>query len=122
MKSLKLVAVLPALFAVQSVFSQTVAHLTLSDNQPATGEKISLTYDPAGTVVDGKADIAASVYFLDNKKFPVADLDLKPIGKTLTGDFVVPADTKAFFVRISSGQDVDKNNDKGYFYLIYKNK
>jgi thiol-disulfide isomerase/thioredoxin len=120
MKSLKLVAVLPALFAVQSVFSQTATHLTLSDDHPATGEKISLTYDPTGTIVGGKTDITASVYFLDNKKFPVVDVDLKTNGKILSGDFVVPADTKAFFVRISSGEDVDNNNDKGYVYLIYK--
>ena len=122
MKSLKLVAVLPALLAVQTVFSQTAAHLTLSDEHPAAGEKVSLTYDSAGTIVGGKTDITASVYFLDNKKFPVADVDLKANGKILSGDFAVPADTKAFFVRISSGEDVDNNNDKGYIYLIYKDK
>jgi len=122
MKNLKLVAVLPALLAVQSVFSQTAAHLTLSDDRPAAGEKISFTYDPAGTIVGGKTDITASVYFLDNKKFPVADVDLKANGNILNGDFVVPKGTKAFFVRISSGADVDNNNDKGYIYLIYKDE
>ncbi len=122
MKNLKLVAVLPALLVVQTVLSQTATHLVLSDDHPTAGEKISLTYDPTGTIVGGKTDITASVYFLDNKQFPVADVDLKANGKTLTGGFVVPADSKAFFVRISSGQDVDNNNDKGYVYLIYQNK
>ena len=122
MKSIRFLAVLPAILAVQTVFSQTNSHLTPSDQFPAAGEKISFTYDPSGTVIGGKSDIAASVYFLDNKNYPVSDVDLKPNGKLLTGAFTVPADTKAFFIRLSSGADADNNNDKGYVYLVYKDK
>src|SRR6185503_19113399 len=122
MENIKFLAVLPAILAVQTVFSQTNSHLTLSDQFPTAGEKISFTYDPSGTAIGGKTDIAASVYFLDNKNYPVADVDLKPNGKLLTGEFTVPAEAKAFFVRLSSGADADNNNDKGYVYLIYKDK
>ncbi|BAU54202.1 TlpA family protein disulfide reductase [Mucilaginibacter gotjawali] len=122
MKSLKTLLLMPAMLALNCAFAQTDSHLKLSTDFPTAGEKISITYDPTGTVVGGKNDIAASVYFLDNDKFPVTDVDLKATGKLLTGDFVVPSGTLAFFVKISSGADVENNNDKGYIYLIYKDK
>jgi thiol-disulfide isomerase/thioredoxin len=122
MKNLKILVLLPALFAFQPAFSQTDAHLNLSDQFPAAGEKISITYDPAGTVVDGKNDIAATVYYIDNKDYPAADIDLKQDGKLLKGNITVPDSAKAFFIKISSADLIDNNNEKGYMYLVYKDK
>jgi peroxiredoxin len=34
----------------------------------------------------------------------------------------IPENTKAFFVKVSSGNQVDNNSDKGYVYLVYKGK
>jgi thiol-disulfide isomerase/thioredoxin len=122
MKNLKLLLALPGLLAIQSVVAQTNTHLKLSDQYPTPGEKITLTYDPAGTVVDGKKDISAAVYYLDNKTYPVADIDLKPDGQLLKGEIDIPATAKAFFIKISADDKVDNNNDKGYVYLVYKGK
>ena len=122
MKLLKTLIVLPALLLVNAAFAQSGSHLIISDQYPSAGKKITMTYNPAGTVLDGKTDIVASVYFLDNKKYPVSDVDLKFNSKQLTGDFTIPVNTKAFFISISSGNEIDKNDDKGYVYLIYKNK
>ena len=113
---------LPAIVALQPAFSQSVAHLNLSDQYPAAGENVSLTYNPLGTVVDGKKDISAVVYYLDNKDYPAADIDLKPDGKLLKGDITVPDSAKAFFIKINSSDLVDNNNEKGYIYLVYKDK
>ncbi|SHM14652.1 Peroxiredoxin [Mucilaginibacter sp. OK098] len=122
MKNMKILFALPGILAMQCAFAQTDTHLKLSDAYPAAGEKITLTYDPAGTVVDGKKDLTAAVYYLDNKDYPVADIDLKPQGKSLAGEITIPATAKAFFIKISSGEDVDNNNEKGYVYLVYKDK
>jgi len=108
--------------AVQFVMAQPGARLKLSSNYPSAGEKITMTYDTAGAVTGGKKDLEALVYFLDNKDYPVADIDLKPAAKLLTGEFSIPANTKAFFIRIAGGNDVDNNNGKGYVYLVYNNK
>ncbi len=122
MKNLKILLALPGILAIQSVFSQTSTHLTLSNQYPAAGEKVTLIYDPTGTVVDGKKDIAAAVYYLDNKDYPVADIALKPDGKSLKGDITIPAGAKAFYIKISGDNQVDNNNDKGYVYTVYKDK
>jgi len=122
MKTMKMLFVLPGILAVQSLFAQTGSRLTLSDAYPAAGDKITVNYNPAGTAIEGKKEINAYVYFLDNKDFPVADLNLIPKDKNLTGDVTIPAGAKAFFIRISSGPDIESNDGKGYVYSVYKDK
>ena len=122
MKKLKLMLAFSGILAMQNLFAQSGAHLNLSDAYPKAGEKITVTYDPVGTPLDEKTDLNAAVYFLDNKDFPVADLDLKPSGKLLKGDFTVPTTAKAFFVKVSKDETIDDNNEKGYLYLVYKDK
>jgi thiol-disulfide isomerase/thioredoxin len=122
MKNLKFILVMPGFLVIQSVSAQTGPHLNLSNQYPAAGEKITLNYDPAGTVADGKKDITAVVYYLDDKDNPAMDIDLKADGRLLSGEISVPATAKAFVIKISSGDLVDNNNDKGYVYLIYKDK
>jgi len=122
MKPHKSILVLPALLAMQCAFAQST-HLALSNNYPEASEKIKIKYDPAGTPVAGKKDIGAIVYYFNDKNIPpAADIDLKVQGKLLTGDFEIPANTQAFFVKLYSGESVDNNNGKGYLYMIYKNK
>jgi peroxiredoxin len=121
MKYRKLLLVLPAMLALQNTYAQS-SHLTLSDKFPAAAKKIKLTYNPAGTPVEGKTDITAEVYFIDGKDNPVADVDLKANGGSLTGEFTIPTPAKAFFVKIYSGEIIDNNADKGYLYPVYKDK
>lgn len=122
MKKLKLLLLLSGIMSLQQVSAQNGAHLKLSDVYPSAGEKITVTYDPAGTLLDGKNDLSAAVYFLDNKDYPVADINLKPNGKLLKGDFTIPASAKAFFVKISKDEVIDDNNEKGYLYMVYQDK
>lgn len=121
MKALNLILTLPCALLMHSAFAQT-NHLKLSDEKPSAGQKVSVVYDPEGTPLAGKDKPAAVVYFLDNKQFPAADIDLKADGKVLKGEFIIPAAAKAFFVKLSSGEDVDDNVEKGYVYLVYKDK
>lgn len=121
MKPHKSILLVPALLAMHSVFAQKT-HLTLSDNYPSPTEKVKITYDPAGTPIAGKKDIGAEVYYIDGKDNPANDIDLKANGSLLSGDFTIPATAKAFFIKVFSNGDIDNNNDKGYVYLVYKDK
>lgn len=118
MKTLNLILTLPCALLMHSTFAQTSAHLKLSDETPSVGQKIRFTYNPAGTPLDGKPDIKATVYFLDNKRNPAADAALIKSGADLKGEFTVPADTKTLFVKLSSGEAIDDNVEKGYVYLV----
>ncbi len=121
MKNLKFLLVLPGILAIQSAFAQTDSHLKLSNQYPKAGEKITLTYNPAGTPVDGKKNIEAVVYYL-GKKNSAADIDLKQDGNLLKGEIAVPDSARAFFVKISADDQIDNNDSKGYVYMIYRDK
>lgn len=121
MKILKSLLVLPALVAVQIAFAQE-QHLKLSDEFPKAGEKITLTYDPTSVVTDGKKEITGTVFYLDNKNFPADDINLKPDGKLLKGDITINPSAKAFIIKIAAEGVIDNNNDKGYIFLVYKDK
>jgi len=122
MKKLALLLLLPVLAIMKSASAQTTEHLKLSSEYPAAGEKITFTYDPAGTPLEGKANPDGYIYFLDNKDNPAIDLDLKPQGKMLTGSFTVPANAKFFFFRLQKDTTFDSNNKAGYTYFVYKNQ
>jgi len=122
MKNLKTLFMLPAVLAFGSAFAQTDSHLKLSNDYPAAGEKIAFTYDPAGTALEGKKDIAGTVFYLDGKDNPAVDIDLKQEASLLKGEISIPANTKALFFRFGDDDQVDNNNDKGYIYMVYKNK
>src|ERR1700761_5420850 len=121
MKKLSLLLLLPGMVAVNGAFAQT-EHLKLSTQYPAAGEKVTFTYDPTGTPLEGKANPDGYIYFLDNKDNPTIDLNLKPEGKLLTGSFTIPASAKFFFFRLQKDTSFDSNNKKGYTYLVYKNQ
>ena len=120
MKNQSLMLALLGTMALQTAVGQTGTHLVLSDPNPKPNEKITLTYNPAGTPVDGKTDLTAMVYFLDNKDFPASDVELKPSGKLLKGEFTVPATAKAFFIKIAKDNVIDDNNEQGYISMVYK--
>ena len=120
MKTLKPYLALPFVLLLQNAFGQA-SHLTLSDETPSVGQKISFTYNSAGTPLDGKQDIQAAVYFIDNKRNNATDVNLSKSGAGFKGEFTVPTDTKTLFVKLSSGENVDDNVEKGYVYLVYDN-
>jgi peroxiredoxin len=122
MKKLKALLLFPGLLVANNLIAQTNEHLILSNANPEAGKKINITYDPTGTVTDGKKEITGVVYFLDNKLYPAADIAFKNDGKLLKGEIAIPENTKAFFVKIASDGAIDNNNEAGYVYLIYKDK
>jgi len=122
MKKLALLLLLPGLVAIKSASAQTSEHLKLSSQYPAAGEKITFTYDPAGTPLEGKANPEGMIYFMDNKDYPTIDLDLKPQGKMFTGSFTVPANAKFFLFKLNQDTTFDSNNKAGYAFYVYKNQ
>lgn len=122
MKNLKLPFAIFGLLCVQLVDGQPQTRLKLSDPYPAALEKLTFSYSPAGIFQHNKKAIKAAVYFMDYKKFQISTINLKKSGNSLTGEFVIDKTAKAFFVKISSGKNVDNNSGSGYLYPVYRDK
>ncbi|WP_426667865.1 TlpA family protein disulfide reductase [Mucilaginibacter sp. McL0603] len=121
MKNPKFFLLLIGLLVRDNSFAQTDSHLRLSDQNPVAGEKITLTYDPRGTNVEGKKYIKASVFYLDFKSCTVADIKLKAQGKSFGGELIVNNPAKAFYIKINTGNEVNSHIENGHLYMIYKN-
>jgi peroxiredoxin len=119
MKTLKLLFAVCALFVINNAFAQS-AHLTLSDAYPQAGEKLTLSYNTAGSPLEGKTAAAAIIYWLDGKTYPAVAVDFKANGKLLTADVQVPDSAQAFAVKMTSPDSIDNNAGKGYVYMVYK--
>lgn len=122
MKTIKLLALLPALFFIHATFAQNKSPLTLSTPYPEAGKKLTLTYKTDSTPLNGKGSLKARVYYIDNKNFPVDEITLKQNGKLWQGQVTINDSAKAFVVKILRGTIIDNNRGKGYVYVIYKDQ
>jgi peroxiredoxin len=122
MKTIKLLALLPACFLAYTSYAQDKIALTLSTTYPEAGKRITLIYDATSTKLNGKDSLKAKVYYIDNKNFPVDEIALKQSGKLWQGDVTVNDSAKAFVVKVLRDTIVDNNNGKGYVYVIYKDQ
>jgi thiol-disulfide isomerase/thioredoxin len=124
MKDLKLplTLFLLSLLAITATYAQNAANLKLSDEFPAAGEKIHLTYNTVGSPLFGKDDFTATIYYIIDRNYAQDDVDLKREGNVLSGDFMVDTIHKAFFIKIAASGTTDNNHDKGFVYLVCKDK
>nr|WP_294790128.1 redoxin domain-containing protein [uncultured Mucilaginibacter sp.] len=120
MKNVKYILLIVVYLVVNGVFAQSSAHLVLSTPYPHSGEKISFTYNPAGTPlakIPGKPQ--AKVYFRKNSDYVPVDIAVVAQGKVYKGEISIPVDAKAFFMVLSNNSVIDANSGKGYITLVY---
>lgn len=121
MKNLKFMTFLLVMLATQFTFAQGTSKLKLSNLYPEKGEKLTFTYDSAGTPLAGApGKIEATVHFVEGMGNPSTPVTLQAEGKTFKGEFTVSADAKAFFIKINIGKIIDQNGGNGYISIIYK--
>jgi thiol-disulfide isomerase/thioredoxin len=120
-KYFKSIIFVKLLFALNFAFAQISAQLSISNPTPAAGEKVTITYNPTGTVLEGKGKPEAVFINLGTSGYPIGDVDLRTSGKMYKGTFTVPAYTKAFFIKFSVGDLIDSNAGQGYGFYVYKN-
>jgi thiol-disulfide isomerase/thioredoxin len=123
MKNLKPILFLLAMLAMQISFAQSTSQLKLSNPYPEKGEKLSFTYDPAGTVlaaVPGKVE--ATVNFVEATGYPNTPVVLQADGKIYKGEFTVSTGANAFFIKFNVGKTIDDNAGKGFISLVYKDQ
>ncbi len=122
MKTIKLLALLPALLLAHAGNAQDKTPLTLSTQYPEAGKKLTITYNPAGTSLNGKDSLKVRVYYIDNKNFPVDEIALKQNGDLWQGEVTINDSAKAFVVKVLRDTVIDNNKGKGYVYVIYKDQ
>jgi thiol-disulfide isomerase/thioredoxin len=109
------------LLALNPIMAQ---RLTLSPEKPMPGEKIMITYNPAGSELEGLESFDAIAYvFSTSKTLPEAfEIPLAKSGDSYTGSVTTGADATAVLFSFANeeAEKADANDDKGYKVLCYK--
>lgn len=130
MKAFKL-SIITLLAAVAQL--SMAQNLKLSTSYPIPGQKVKLTYNPAGTPLEGKPQIGATLFYITgNVQASCQNINLHIAGTQWEGNFTVPVNSKAFFIKpfvpeveplfLHMEKEIDNNHDKGYVYMVYQNK
>ncbi|HHM20398.1 MAG TPA: redoxin domain-containing protein [Bacteroidetes bacterium] len=95
--------------------------LTTSPEKPLPGETITLTYDPAGTPLEGQSAIEVVAYLFEKNTPDAVDVEMALADGIFTGQLATTPDTKAVGLSIKSadGKIADPQNERGYKILCY---
>jgi thiol-disulfide isomerase/thioredoxin len=115
MRTLFLLLVASCLFSI----AQAQSSLTFQPEKPKAGEKISITYDPAGTPLAGINDLQAMAYLLEGTAPAAKEIKLTKIGQVYKGELTTTDTTQALFLSFSRDDIKDNNKDNGYYTFLY---
>ena len=93
--------------------------LKIQPEKPKPGEKISFTYNTAGTELFGVDNPEAYIYLLEGALPLLKEIKITKNGNIYSGDFTTNDTTKAVFLSFSKDEKKDNNSDKGYFSMMY---
>jgi len=91
----------------------------IQPEKPKPGEKVSFTYNTAGTELFGVDNPEAFIYLLEGSLPLLKEIKITKNGNIYSGDFTTNDTTKAVFLSFSKDEKKDNNSDKGYFSMIY---
>ncbi|MFQ5446120.1 MAG: hypothetical protein ACE5FF_04240, partial [Saprospiraceae bacterium] len=118
---IQLLTVGATLMALNPIMAQ---RLTLSPEKPMPGEKITITYNPAGGELEGLESFEAIAYvFRSGDPSPEAfEVPLAKSGENYTGTVSTSADATAVLFSFANeeAKKADANDDRGYKVLCYK--
>lgn len=98
------------------------SHFKIEPQYPKQGEKVTLSFDPAGTELEGESAIDGVVYVSDQKTVAAMEVPMKRSGKFFTGSFEVADTAVALAFNFVAGDKKETNEHKGYLVQVYDEK
>ncbi|RMF26734.1 MAG: hypothetical protein D6765_08545, partial [Bacteroidetes bacterium] len=101
------------------------AQLTLQPAQPQPGQALTLEYDPAGTPLEGAAQVEARVYLCESIEDPRAlDVPLERKGQRFVGTLELTPEARAVVLRFRDPESKkwDDHDKKGFTFLLHDEK
>src|SRR5690349_17363098 len=112
MRMLKTVLALLLLSLPASLLAQD-SRFTVQPQFPKQGEKLSFSFDPAGTELADAAVIEAAVYVLDKKGIHVEEVAMTKSGSKFNGVLQLGETTTATSFVFIAGDKKENNQKKG---------
>ncbi len=87
--------------------------LTFTPENPAPGEKITLTYDPSETPLGGAAQVEAVAYLIEDELPTAHKIKLKPSNRHFLAELSTAENTKAVVLRFTDGAELKDDKVEG---------
>lgn len=98
------------------------SRFTVEPQFPQQGEKLSFSFDPAGTELEGEAVVEVAILVSDKKGMHVEEVPLTKSGNKFTGS-LQPGETATLLsFTFIAGDKKENNQKKGYVVQIYDDK
>jgi peroxiredoxin len=97
------------------------SNFTYTPEKPRPGDRITVTYEPAGALTGVVKPIRASYYVQDQYRTTAADdIPLTRQGKKWVGSFTTDTAANFVFFGFEADKQFDNNFNKGYYILLQK--
>ncbi len=112
-----ILVVLALLFWIES----NSQRFSFTPAQPKAGDKVSFTYNKAGSTLPGREPLSFSLYHFNSitKKQGVIGLTPSQKGNLYSGSFIVPETALMLGVSVTEGEEKDDNNSNGFIIPVY---
>jgi len=123
MKKKLFLTVLTGIFLLSGIIEGKDNSLKVSPAKPKAGDKVTVTFNPAGTNLEKAEKIKMSAYFCSDKTvIDLAVVEMEKKNSLFTGSFKVNEKAEIVGLKFSEGKKVEANNKKGYYIRLYNNK
>ncbi len=103
---------------IASVFAQD-KNFKLSTEKPVAGEQVGVSYNPKGTVLEGKKNVTATVYQFCDYKWIKNELALEKKDSLWTANYNLPKNAALVAFRFKSGSTADIGQTMPYAWLLF---
>ncbi|MCX6169337.1 MAG: redoxin domain-containing protein [Ignavibacteriales bacterium] len=118
-KIVSIVALFLLLGFNSSIHSQSNENFSFSPAKPKAGEKITITYNPAGTKIENAENISMLVHAYGKNIYSTNEYDLKKEGKVWKGSFSAADTCAGVVLRFTDGKEYDNNGSKCFPVRFY---
>ena len=101
-----------------SVFAQT-KNFKLSTEKPVAGESVGVSYNPKGTVLEGKKKITATVYQFCDYQWQKNDIILEKKDTVWAANYILPANASFVAFKFKSGKLTDIGDKVAYGWMVF---
>jgi hypothetical protein len=110
------------LFSMPAWLTAQDSRFTVQPQFPKQGEKLSFSFDPAGTELEGAAAVEVAVYVNDKKGLHVEEMPLTKSGDKFTGSLQLGETATVVSFTFIAGDKKENNQKKGYIVQVYDDK
>ncbi len=107
-------------FFLYTLMADAQKNFTLTPEKPIAGDLITISYEPAGDIINTSHPVEGIVYIFGSRGQATDDIILKRSGKKFTGTIQTDSSQNFLFMGFSANKVFDNNFNEGYWIQLHE--